>query len=534
MRLSPHSAPIRQTFGTSAGGWSSDDTYPRELADVNGDGRADIIGFSSAGVYESLATAGGQFAAPTFELAAFCVDAGGWSSDNTYPRALADVNGDGRADIIAFSSAGVYESLATAGGHFAMPTFELAAFGTDAGSWSSDNTYPREVADVNGDGRADIIAFSSVGVYESLATAGGHFAAPTFELAAFGTDAGGWSSDNTYPRFVADVNGDGMADIVGFAQSGVYVSLATGGGHLAAPTFELAAFGVNAGGWTSDDLYPRTLADVNGDGMADIVGFGADGAFTALATGGGQFASPTFQLSALSPNAGGWSSNNTYPRELADVNGDHVADILGFASNGVWGTTTQVGPPTTTTEFPLPTPGASPFSIALGSDGNVWFTEVNGNKIGKITPDGAITEFPWHGLPGGMTAGPDGALWFTEIGDNKIGSITTGAIRHRVHNPDRRRLCSSDYHRAGWRAVVCGGWSRQDRAGDHRGPVQRVLYPHSGRRTFRYRSGPRRQCVVHRNPFQQDRPDHDDARPHDHGIHRRRSSLHDHGRARRQ
>jgi streptogramin lyase len=89
---------------------------------------------------------------------------------------------------------------------------------------------------------------------------------------------------------------------------------------------------------------------------------------------------------------------------------------------------TQVGPPTTTTEFPLPTPGAGPFSIALGSDGNVWFTEVNGNKIGKISPTGAITEFSWHGLPGGMTAGPDGALWFTEIGDNKIGSITTAGL----------------------------------------------------------------------------------------------------------
>jgi hypothetical protein len=104
---------------------------------------ADIVGFSAAGVYESLATGGGQFAMPTFELAAFGVAAGGWSSNNTYPRALADVNGDTRADIIAFSSAGVYESLATAGGHFAMPTFELAAFGTDAGGWSSNDTYPR-------------------------------------------------------------------------------------------------------------------------------------------------------------------------------------------------------------------------------------------------------------------------------------------------------------------------------------------------------------------------------------------------------
>jgi Ca2+-binding RTX toxin-like protein len=44
-------------FGASdsAGGWSSDDRFPRELADVNGDGRADIMGFGNAGVYVALA-----------------------------------------------------------------------------------------------------------------------------------------------------------------------------------------------------------------------------------------------------------------------------------------------------------------------------------------------------------------------------------------------------------------------------------------------------------------------------------------------
>jgi hypothetical protein len=90
--------------------------------------------------------------------------AGGWSSDDTYPRTLADVDGDGKSDIVGFSSAGVYVSLATAGGHFAMPTFELAAFGVDVGGWSSDNTYPRKLADVDGGGMADIVGFSSAGV----------------------------------------------------------------------------------------------------------------------------------------------------------------------------------------------------------------------------------------------------------------------------------------------------------------------------------------------------------------------------------
>jgi hypothetical protein len=274
----------------------------------------------------------GNSAAPTFELAAFGVGAGGWSSDDTYPRKVADVNGGGMADIIGFSSAGVYESLATADGHFAGPTFELAAFGVDAGGWSSDNTYPRKLADVSGDGKADIVGFSSAGVYVSLATGNGDFMAPTFELPAFGVSAGGWSSDNAYPRALADVNGDGKADIVGFSSAGVYVSLATGSGHFAMPTFELPAFGVGAGGWSSDNTYPRELADVDGDGMADIVGFGQAGVYVSLATGGGHFAAPIFELAAFGANAGGWSSDNTYPRELADGQ----ADIVGFSQAGVF------------------------------------------------------------------------------------------------------------------------------------------------------------------------------------------------------
>src|SRR5690606_7457192 len=36
---------------TAVGGWSDDDRYPRQVADVNGDGRADIVGFGEAGVY---------------------------------------------------------------------------------------------------------------------------------------------------------------------------------------------------------------------------------------------------------------------------------------------------------------------------------------------------------------------------------------------------------------------------------------------------------------------------------------------------
>ena len=75
------------------------------------------------------------------------------------------------------------------------------------------------------------------------------------------------------------------------------------------------------------------------------------------------------------------------------------------------------------TEFPVPITNSSPYGIAAGSDGALWFTDQAG-FVGRMTTAGAVTE---HGIAstaaGGMTAGPDGALWFTD--STQIGSTTT-------------------------------------------------------------------------------------------------------------
>ena len=79
-------------------------------------------------------------------------------------------------------------------------------------------------------------------------------------------------------------------------------------------------------------------------------------------------------------------------------------------------------------EYPIPTANSGAVGIAVGKDGNLWFTETYGNNIGKITTQGVITEYPIlttpNPSPKGITRGPDGNVWFTEVISNRIGQIT--------------------------------------------------------------------------------------------------------------
>jgi streptogramin lyase len=80
----------------------------------------------------------------------------------------------------------------------------------------------------------------------------------------------------------------------------------------------------------------------------------------------------------------------------------------------------------TITTFPIPTAASRPSGITLGADGNLWFTEEWGDKIGRMTPAGTLTEFQIptaQAFPLFIASGPDGNLWFTEP-YTTIGRIT--------------------------------------------------------------------------------------------------------------
>ena len=357
-RSSGDPGPVTLThagFAPGAGGWASMDAYPRTFADVNGDGLTDVIGFGHSATYVALGTAGGRgsFSAEFSAIANFGAGplAGSWTSDGVYPREVGDINGDGRADIVGFGDSGVYVALGQADGTFGATSYAVAGFGAGSlgGSWVNETRYPRELGDVNGDGRDDIVGFGDAGVYVALSNGDGTFAAGQFVLQAFGGGASGgsWFDDNRYPRRLADIDGDGDDDIIGFGDAGVIVARSNGNGTFSAPALVLNAFGAggSGGGWASQSTFPRTLADINGDGLEDIVGFGGSGAYQALANGAGGFFAPTLALNAFGaePGAGSWVNDNQYPRFVTDLNNDQFADILGIGHAGIYVSMTSGG-----------------------------------------------------------------------------------------------------------------------------------------------------------------------------------------------
>lgn len=95
------------------------------------------------------------------------------------------------------------------------------------------------------------------------------------------------------------------------------------------------------------------------------------------------------------------------------------------------------------TEYPIPTSNSQPHYLAVDAQDRIWFSELRGNKIGLLDPrTGALTEYPIptpSSEPHHLAFDAKGDLWFLEFGANKVGRLdpATGAIReYSISAPD--------------------------------------------------------------------------------------------------
>jgi streptogramin lyase len=194
-----------------------------------------------------------------------------------------------------------------------------------------------------------------------------------------------------------------------------------------------------ASGTSDAAAHVRRLKNVWGESLServhsDSVAIGSDGtAWFGLQTprGAGLAQVTSHRLSTQTPQGG------KLPTEGTETYGG--AGSLRFDSAGnLWfalgsehrDAIARRAPDGTLTEFPLPE-GGGVTALAIGSDGDVWFTRTGDSSatesvVGLLTPAGAISQFGLDSTkyPGSIVAGPDGAYWLTLPEADQIDRVT--------------------------------------------------------------------------------------------------------------
>jgi hypothetical protein len=253
------------------------------LADVNGDGVPDLIAATGPGQPALVTVRDGKSGA---ELATFQPFESAFTGGVFV--AAADVNGDGKADVAVSADrmggpvVAVYDGAALAGGRAVQFTRFL---GIDDANFRGGARVA--LGDVNGDGTPDLVVAAGDGGGPRVAiyngrdlAAGGVPAHLTADFFAFEPDL----RDGVYVT-VADLDGDGRAEVVAGAGAGgaPRVSAFSGAGLLSGTRSLVANF---FAGDAADRGGVRVAAhDVNGDGQPDLLTGPGDGSRVSVYAG---------------------------------------------------------------------------------------------------------------------------------------------------------------------------------------------------------------------------------------------------------
>jgi Bacterial Ig-like domain (group 3)/FG-GAP-like repeat/RTX calcium-binding nonapeptide repeat (4 copies) len=306
--VNANSSNVSVALGNGAGGFApaagspfaSGGTGPTGVAaaDVNGDGRPDLVVTNQASNTVAVFLGNGSGG---FGIAPGSPFASGGSF--TYSVTIAEFNGDGRPDLAVanLSSGNVSIFLGNGSGGFAPAAGSPISLGTT-------NPFAIASADLNNDGRLDLAIANSGSNNASILQ---------------GNGSGGFSLVNTFSTLgssptsvaVGDFNGDGRPDLVFANQGSSTLTVFLGNGTFG--FFNNPSFSTLGSGTRS-----VVVRDFNGDGIADLAVTNISSSNLAVFFGNG---SGGFSAAAGSPFATGGTS----PEYLLvnDFNGDGRPDL---------------------------------------------------------------------------------------------------------------------------------------------------------------------------------------------------------------
>ena len=308
-------------------GWSAQQNYSTiQFPDLNGDGLPDICGRADSGIYCEINN-GTSFVNGSYWSTSF-QNAGGWYLHKHYSTIrFLDLNGDGRADVCGRWDGGIYCEINN-GTNFSSGANWTNAYG--GGGWGLIRHYSTiQYPDLNGDGLPDICGRADSGMYCEINNGTG-FASGSYWSSTFNV---GWSAQQNYSTIqFPDLNGDGLADICGRADSGIVCEINSGTNFINASHW--TTYYSTAGGWYLHKHYSTIkFADLNGDSLADICGMSDSGMICAINDNGSAFTGLANWSSAFNV---AWSAQQNYSTiQYSDINGDGLPDICGRADSGI-------------------------------------------------------------------------------------------------------------------------------------------------------------------------------------------------------
>lgn len=273
--------------------------------DVDDDGIADLVasGDAAPSTQTSIAVLRGT-GGGSFRLASRWVSGGAHLT-------VGDFTEDGLPDLVA-DDAGLHQAalltINAGNGHFRAPQLTVAPAKRTAGQLARDVLS----ADVDHDGRPDVLLIAATAVIVYLNQGGGEFvrwASPEIS----------YSSGTILSAALGDLNGDGNLDLAigGFSTDNVTVLLSTGNGTFAKPATYNNGSGAAA--------LSIAIGDVTGDGRPDVV----SNTFTSLSVMSGK---SNGTLGA--PKLTGSAQANQTVLHLTDLDGDGDLDAVGAAKTG--------------------------------------------------------------------------------------------------------------------------------------------------------------------------------------------------------
>jgi trypsin/VCBS repeat protein len=303
--------------------------------DFSGDCAADIIGQNTAGDLRAFRSSGKLVSGVSVYPGSAVVVGSGWTQTARPRILLGDFNGDGRSDIIGQGSDARLLAWPSTGDFSASGRLFVGTTGVQVGTSFTTTNVPRLLAaDVTGDGRTDIIggrADGSLSVWKSS----GNLSADGLLINGGGVaQASLGLTSAAYPRlFTEDVDGDGRADLIAQDTAGklfAYRSL----GDLSAASKLFAPPVQVGGGWTAGSI-PRILTgDFDGDGRGDIAAARSDGRLSVWYSTGDLSGIGLLFRPAGADITPGWTVA-AYPRLLTgDVDADGRTDIIADSTAG--------------------------------------------------------------------------------------------------------------------------------------------------------------------------------------------------------